>query len=115
MLLAVRLLLALVFLVEGAEKFSGSRVWIRIFDQIGWGQWFRYLTGVVEIAGAVLLLIPATALFGAGLLICTMIGAFLVHAFVTGFGRPTVAVAVLLVLLIATGLFSAQARATPYK
>ena len=96
-------LLALVFLFEGADKFSGSRLWLRVFDGIGFGQWFRYFTGAVEIAGAILLLIPRTRLAGAGLLICTMIGALLVHVFVMGVGPQTAAVVVLLLMLIFVG------------
>ena len=71
--------MAMVFLVEGADKFSNSRLWIRVFNEIGWGQWFRYFTGAVEIAGALLLLVPLTAWVGAALLMCTMLGALLVH------------------------------------
>ena len=99
----VTILLALVFLSEGAAKFPESRMWLRIFDQIGFGQWFRYFTGVVEVAGALLLLIPATRYVGAALLACTMCGALLVHVFVIGIGPPTAAVFVLLLLLVAIG------------
>lgn len=97
------ILLAVIFLSEGAAKFPESRLWVRMFDQIGFGQWFRYFTGVVEIAGALLLIVPATRLWGAFLLACTMCGALLVHALVTGFGRPTIGVVVLLLVLIAIG------------
>jgi hypothetical protein len=50
-------------------------MWIRVFDRIGFGQWFRYLTGATQIGGAVLVLIPRTSLIGIGVLSCTMIGA----------------------------------------
>lgn len=106
LLLAARLLMALVFLVEGADKFSSSRLWIRVFNEIGWGQWFRYFTGVVEIVGALLLLVPQTALIGAALLICTMFGALMVHLFVMGVGRQTIAVLVLMSILSAVGVGS---------
>lgn len=95
------ILIALIFLSEGAAKFSERGVWLRIFEQIGLGHWFRYFTGVVEITGALLLIVPATRLLGAVLLACTMCGALLTHALVTGFGRPTVAVIVLLLVLVA--------------
>jgi putative oxidoreductase len=105
------ILLALVFLSEGAAKFPESRLWLRVFDQIGFGQWFRYFTGVVEVVGALLLLVPATRHVGAALLACTMCGALLVHAFVMGIGPPTAGVVVLLVLLVAVGLDSFKKRA----
>ncbi|MEU4345460.1 DoxX family protein [Nocardia sp. NPDC023852] len=31
---------------------------MRIFNDIGFGDWFRYFTGVVEIAGGIGLLVP---------------------------------------------------------
>lgn len=102
----VSLLLAIIFLSEGAAKFSENRMWLRIFDQIGFGQWFRYFTGVVEIVGALLLLVPATRYLGAALLACTMCGALLVHAFIMGISPPTAGVVVLLLMLIAIGVDS---------
>src|SRR2546430_2861644 len=32
--------------------------WVRIFDRIGLGQWFRYFTGALQVTGALLVLIP---------------------------------------------------------
>ena len=98
------LLLAVIFLSEGSAKFPESRMWVRIFDQIGFGQWFRYFTGVVEIGGAVLLLIPATRMWGALVMACTMCGALLVHVLVMGISPPTIGVVLLLVTLVAIGL-----------
>ena len=103
-------MLALIFLSEGAAKFPDRGLWPRMFEQIGFGQWFRYFTGVVEITGALLLLVPAARLYGAILLACTMCGAFMTHAFVTGMGRPTIAVVVLLLVSIAIGADSWRRR-----
>jgi len=50
-------------------------MWVRLFGQIGLGQWFRYLTGIMQIAGAVLVLIPRMSLVGIALAACTMLGA----------------------------------------
>ena len=99
----LRILLAVLFLYQGVDKFSERRLWLRIFDEIGFGQWFRYFTGIVEISGALMLLIPNATLVGVGLLICTMIGALIVHVFVTGVGPQTVFVGVLLLMLCAIG------------
>ena len=104
------ILLAVIFLSEGAAKFPESRMWLRLFDQIGFGQWFRYFTGVVEVVGAVLLLLPATRYVGAALLACTMCGALLVHAFIMGIGPQTAGVAVLLLMLVAIGFDSFKMR-----
>lgn len=75
---------ALFFITMGADKFrSGpSGEWVRIFAQIGVGQWLRYFTGVVEIAGALLYVFPLTTMFGAALVGCTMVGAIAVHVFI---------------------------------
>jgi uncharacterized membrane protein YphA (DoxX/SURF4 family) len=69
-----RLAIALVFVSVGSSKFQDP-MWVRLFGQIGLGQWFRYLTGVMQIAGGLLVLIPRTALAGIGLTACTMLGA----------------------------------------
>src|SRR5262245_6690114 len=70
-----RVAVALAFLGFGWQKFEGDRMWIRVFDQIGFGQWFRYFTGAMQVAGALLVLVPRTFLFGMATLACTMIGA----------------------------------------
>jgi putative oxidoreductase len=70
-----RVALAMVFLLFGALKFTPHSMYVRIFDAIGLGQWFRYFTGVMEIGSAVLLLIPRAVVVGVVLLGCTMVGA----------------------------------------
>jgi putative oxidoreductase len=74
--------LALLFLMVGGSKLAGVKQHVQLFQQIGIGQWFRYLTGVLEIAGAVALVIPRTAVFGALLLGGIMAAAALVQLFV---------------------------------
>lgn len=72
-------LLAAAFLMAGASKLAGVKMVVDEFETIGLGQWFRYLTGILEIAAAVLLLIPRFSGVGAVLLIAIMIGATFVH------------------------------------
>src|SRR5437867_1006357 len=98
-----RLAVALVFLSVGSSKFRDP-MWIRIFGQIGLGQWFRYLTGVMQIAGGILVLIPRTALLGIALAACTMLGATV--AWLTVLHAPFNAPipAVLLIILVVIGL-----------
>jgi len=72
-------LLAAAFLAAGGAKLAGVPVMIQIFDQIGFGQWFRIVTGVVEVVGAGALLIPGFALVGAAWLGATMFFAVLTH------------------------------------
>jgi uncharacterized membrane protein len=55
---------------------------VDLFEQIGIGQWFRVMTGVVEVAGAIALLIPGLASIGALWLGFTMLCAVATHVFV---------------------------------
>jgi uncharacterized membrane protein YphA (DoxX/SURF4 family) len=71
----LRVAVAVVFFSVGSSKFDATSMWVKLFDQIGFGQWFRYLTGILQIAGAVLVLVPRTFLAGIGLLALTMGGA----------------------------------------
>jgi putative oxidoreductase len=73
--------IAVAFVMFGAEKFTDPQ-WVKLFQQIGFGQWFRSFTGVVEIVGGLLLLVPWTATVGLGLLACTMASATLIWVFV---------------------------------
>ena len=79
---------ALVFVLFGFDKFpSGPGApWVKFFDQVGIGQWFRYFTGVVEVAGALLVLIPKTVRIGLALLAITMACAALIV--ILRLGRP---------------------------
>lgn len=75
----VQVLVALAFLAAGAAKLLGNPDMISLFDAIGVGQWFRYVTGTLEVLGAVLLIVPSQTAFGALLLLCVMAGAILAH------------------------------------
>jgi putative oxidoreductase len=67
--------LAVMFLMAGGSKLAGVPAMVSLFDALGFGQWFRYLTGVIEVASGIALLVPSAALFGSMLLIPTMLGA----------------------------------------
>ena len=51
-------LLALQFAMAGWAKVFGSPAMVEMFAIIGIGQWFRYVVGTLELAGAVGVLIP---------------------------------------------------------
>jgi hypothetical protein len=87
----VRILLALAFGAAGVAKLIGVPQMVQVFDAIGFGQWFRYLTGAVEVAGAVLLLVPATGFLGGLLLTATMVCAVATHLVLIG-GNPAPAI-----------------------
>ena len=100
----LRLSVGVGFLILGAKKFDEASMWARLFAQIGWGDWFRYLTGVIQFAGGALLLVPRTAAAGAVLLGCTMIGAIGVHLFVidTGIGGAILPAGILAFIVAAS-------------
>lgn len=75
-------IIAAAFLAAGAAKLAGVPFMVDLFTQIGLGQWFRVVTGVVEVVGAVALLVPGLASLGALWLGGTMIGAVATHVFV---------------------------------
>src|SRR5882672_6858698 len=80
---------------------AGMFLMVGFFDAIGFGQWFRYVTGSLEVLGAVLLLIPRLSGLGALLLVGAMLGAVATHLFVVG-GSPLGAI----ILLIVTGVIA---------
>jgi putative oxidoreductase len=74
--------LAVMFLFAGGSKLTGAPAMVAMFETIGVGQWFRYVTGIVECTAGILLLVPSFSIFGALLLIPTMIGAAATNAFI---------------------------------
>jgi uncharacterized membrane protein YphA (DoxX/SURF4 family) len=90
--------IGLVFVLFGLEKFPSNAAgqWVKLFEQIGFGQWFRNFTGVVEILGGLLVLVPQTARIGLALLAATMAAAALTLDFLLR--RPADSI-------ISTGLF----------
>jgi putative oxidoreductase len=90
---------AAMFLMVGFLKLSGNPQLVGLFEAIGIGQWFRYLTGALEVAGAFLLLIPRTSGLGALMLAGVMVCAVLTHVFIVG-GSPLGAI----ILLVVTGI-----------
>ena len=56
---ALQIVTAAAFFMAGFAKLSGQPMMVETFGKIGIGQWFRYVTGTIEVASAILLLIPA--------------------------------------------------------
>lgn len=95
------------FLAAGLAKLAGAAMMVATFDAIGVGQWFRYLTGAIEVAGAVLLFVPGLQALGAGALAATMVGAILAHLLVLG---PSALPAAVLLAITATILWAHRAQ-----
>ncbi|AOO79536.1 DoxX family protein [Bosea vaviloviae] len=78
---SLKVLLAAVFFAAGGAKLAGVPMMVESFEHLGLGQWFRYVTGTLEVIGAVMILLPAFAAFGGALLATIMVGAILAHLF----------------------------------
>jgi uncharacterized membrane protein YphA (DoxX/SURF4 family) len=78
----LKILLAALFLVTGGAKLVGLPAMVDVFERVGLGQWFRYVTALLELGGAALLLWPSTTAFGALLLAVVSVGAFLAQLLV---------------------------------
>ena len=94
------LLLTFVFLLFGGMKLLGKPIMVQEFNQVGLGQWFRYFTGTLEVAGAIGLLIPKVSRWAALLLAVVMVGALIAHF--TVLHSPPALAAILLVLTVLT-------------
>ncbi|MDQ0873412.1 putative oxidoreductase [Paenibacillus sp. V4I3] len=78
----IQIILALGFLMFGAMKF-GSKQMVDEFTRYGMPQWFRVITGLLEIAGAALLVAgiwnDSLIVIGGLLLAVIMAGAVITH------------------------------------
>ena len=72
-------LLALAFCGAGLSKLTGQAMMVHEFSLFGFPLWFMYLTGIIEIVGAALVLFPRFAYIGAAALVCVMAGAVFSH------------------------------------
>jgi uncharacterized membrane protein YphA (DoxX/SURF4 family) len=78
----VQAFLALVFVSACWAKLLGKQEMVALFSAVGSGQWFRYVTGILELAGAVQIMVPKTRRIGAALLATIMLGALTTHLFI---------------------------------
>ncbi|MDP5276583.1 DoxX family protein [Chengkuizengella axinellae] len=80
--IVIQVLLGLGFIMFGVMKL-GSKQMVDEFDRLELPQWFRVVTGLVEITAAIVILIGIWnglfAALGALLIAFTMIGAILTH------------------------------------
>ncbi len=81
---AIQVLLTLAFVAVGTAKLAGAEMMVATFDAVGVGQWFRYVTGAIEVGAAALLWVRGREAIGAALLTATMVGAVLAHLVILG-------------------------------
>jgi len=99
----LQILAALAFVAAGSGKLLGTQDMIALFDAVGIGQWFRYVTGSLEVLGALLLVVSGTTAVGAVLLAVTMVGAIVAHLAVLQTSPAAPLVLFVLTALIAWG------------
>ena len=111
----LRILLACVFVIVGFVKIPGSLhpMWVRMFARIGFGQWFRYFTALVEIIGGVLMVVPSANLVAVFLLGSAMVGAVFTHVLFLGIGFQTIIAVVLLSGIVTVAKHEWRHRRSP--
>ncbi len=74
---------------------------VQEFAQIGFGQWLRYVTGILEVGGAVGVLIPKLRFWAALVIAAVMVGATLTNLFILHMAGTALLTVVLLAMALA--------------
>ena len=85
------LILAWFFVYNGWPKLVPGEAVTTRFQNWGYSQEFARIIGIFELAGAIMVLIPRTAFYGALILMVIMVGAIYTHLN-TGIGSPAFAI-----------------------
>jgi putative oxidoreductase len=72
----LRALMAALFLFAAFAKLTSLQMEVDAFAMLPVGQWFRYLVGLLELAGGICVLIPTISGLGAIVLLVVDVGAF---------------------------------------
>jgi len=72
---ALSILLGLAFIATAIMKLMAVPMQVQLFAALGYPTWFMYFTGVCELLGAILIVIPRYAVVGAIIICCVMVGA----------------------------------------
>lgn len=80
----VQVAVSAVFFYAAYQKLTGGPVATHTLQALGLGEWFRYFTGLAELAGAIGLFVPRLATGAAAGLAGVMVGAAMTHFFIIG-------------------------------
>src|SRR5258708_4264006 len=105
----LRVVVGLAFLAAGGSKLAGAPAMVAMFAKIGFGQWFRILTGLLEVAGAIGLFVPRFAVYAASMLAVVMVGAIGFHLTRLG-GNPVPPIVLLLLAILIVWLSKRTSR-----
>ncbi len=98
----VQVLLAVVMISAGLAKLTSVDSMVRMFQEIGLGQWLRGVVGAIEVVAGVLMFSSIYSSIGAALILMTMAGAILTHLFlIGGSALPALVIGLLAALLLA--------------
>jgi putative oxidoreductase len=92
------LALGMLFVIAGMVKLSGMALMVELFASLGFGQWLRYVTALVELSGGLLLILGHLEYLAALGLAVIMVGA--TAASVIVFDRSPIPPALTLVALV---------------
>jgi putative oxidoreductase len=67
--------LGMLFVVAGLVKLTGMALMVELFASLGFGQWLRYVTALIELAGGALLIAGHLEYLAALALAMIMVGA----------------------------------------
>jgi hypothetical protein len=108
-----RLILGLFLALDGVIKLTGISKTPQLFERTGWGQWFRYFSGSIVLAGGILVLLRLRWTFlGAVLCACTVGTGALLYAF--KLHRDPVLPAVITLLTVMLAILAYPARKPSY-
>lgn len=100
---AVQVVTAAAFALAAAMKLTGTPEAVATFDTIGFGDWFRHGVAVLELVGAVAVLVPRLAGLAGLAFVGLMGGALVTHLVVIGDGAVNTLPFLLLSALVAWG------------
>jgi|SRR5580700_6639300 putative oxidoreductase len=106
----LQILLALLFLLQAWMKLSGSPTWIARFQRWGYPEHFYLAVGLIELLGAVALVVPRLTRIGAGALTVVMFGAAATHLI---HREPQVVTALVLIVLLSIIFYVRRAQKIP--
>jgi uncharacterized membrane protein YphA (DoxX/SURF4 family) len=111
----LQLLLGIAFLMVGGIKLTGDQKMKEGFARSGYPYWFLIVTGLVEVIGAVAMLVglfyPVLTLFAVIWLGATMVGALYTH-FIRAKDNRWQPAAIMLALLLVVGYLQPQGLPT---
>jgi putative oxidoreductase len=94
----VEIALGLLFVAAGLVKLSGMGFMVELFTSLGFGQWLRYVTALVELTGGALLVAGRLEYLAALALAVIMVGA--TAASIIVFDRSPIPPAITFVALV---------------